>query len=351
MKLKNSVGIVSYGTYLPKYRIKTGTIAAAWNRAAKEVVKSLGINEKTVPAADEDTVTIAVNAASFALANLGKMVAIGAVYTGSESHPYAVKSTSAIVGEALGIDNRYTAADLEFACKAGSAAMQMVSGMVSAGLIEYGLAIGADVSQSRPGDALEYSAAAAGTAFIFGDKEKEIIARVLYSTSFTSDTPDFWRRELQAYPRHAGRFTGEPAYFRHITNAVRNILEESGMKITEFDHVVLHMPNAAFPRQAAKLLGITENQLAAGFLVPELGNSYSACSLTGLSAVLDIARPGEKILMCSYGSGSGSDAFIFEVTPVINNISRVTTVTEQMGNKVYLDYATYLSRLKMLKLD
>lgn len=351
MKLKNPVGIVSYGSYIPKYRIKTETIAIAWNRLPKELIKSLGILEKTVPGADEDTVTIAVNAANDAMANMGKKVDIGALYTGSESHPYAVKSTSAIVGEALGLDHRYTAADLEFACKAGSAAMQMIAGMVSSELIEYGLAIGADVAQSKPGDALEYSAAAAGTALIFGSNEKEILARLLYSTSYTSDTPDFWRRELQSYPKHAGRFTGEPAYFKHIISAVKDILLESEMDISDFDHVVLHMPNAAFPRQAAKLLGVSEKQLEAGFLVPLLGNSYSACSLTGLSAVLDVAKPDEKILMCSYGSGSGSDAFIFETTSALKNYKREITIAEQMKTKIYLDYAAYLSRLKKLKLD
>lgn len=349
-QIKN-VGIVSYGSYIPKFRIKISDIALAWGRNSDDIIKSLGVNEKTVPAPDEDTITLAVNATNTAIQNFSGKLKIGAIYTGSESHPYAVKSSSAVIGEALGIENNYTAADLEFACKAGSAAMQIISGMIGSGLIEYGIAIGSDTAQSKPGDALEFSASAAGTSFIMGSKENEIILKLIYTSSYTSDTPDFWRRERQSYPKHAGRFTGEPAYFKHVTNAIKNILEESGMEISDFDHIVLHMPNAAFPKKIAAMFKITPNQLDKGFLVPLLGNSYSASSLTGLSSILDYAKPTEKILMCSYGSGSGSDAFIWEVTNNITKYKQTYPLKEQIENKTYVDYQKYLNTLKMIKYD
>lgn len=348
-KTKN-VGIVSYGSYIPRFRIKINDIAAAWGKNADEIINSLGVLEKTVPASDEDTITLAVNASTLAVNNFEGLLDIGAIYTGSESHPYAVKSTSSIIGEALGIGNKYTAGDLEFACKAGSTSIQIIAGMIGSGLIKYGLAIGADTAQSRPADALEFTAAAAATAFILGKDEKQIIAKLLYTSSFTSDTPDFWRRELQSYPKHAGRFTGEPAYFKHTSSAINNILEESKMKIEDFNHIVLHMPNAAFPKRMAKLLNITSEQLKAGFVVPKLGNSYSACSLTGFSSILDIAKPGEKILMCSYGSGSGSDAFIWEITENISSYKQGKTLAAQIEDKVYVDYQKYINNLRKIKL-
>ena len=87
-------------------------------------------------------------------------------------------------------------------------------------------------------------------------------------------------------------------------------MEESQMIASDFAHVVLHMPNAKFPLQAAKKLGFTEEQLKLGFIVPHIGNTYSACSPLGLTFVLEKAKKGEKILLVSYGSGSGSDAFV-----------------------------------------
>ena len=106
------------------------------------------------------------------------------------------------------------AADLEFACKAGTAGMQMVMGLVDSGMIKYGMAIGSDTSQGRPGDALEYTASAGGAAFIIGKEKERSIASIIKTVSFTTDTPDFWRREGANFPTHGGRFTGEPAIFQ-----------------------------------------------------------------------------------------------------------------------------------------
>lgn len=127
----------------------------------EDVAKSLNVYEKAVPDLDEDTATIAVEAARNAIlrAEIDPR-RIGAIYTGSESHPYAVKPTGTIVGEALCCSHFHTVADMEFACKAGTAAIQACLGLVRSGMIDLGLAIGSDVSQGAPGDALEYTAAA-----------------------------------------------------------------------------------------------------------------------------------------------------------------------------------------------
>jgi len=350
MKIKNTVGIISYGTDIPKPRIKIKDIAQAWNKDSKSIENSLGVIEKSVPGKDEDTVTLAVNSSKEALKKIDHQIKIDAIYTGSESHPYAVKSTSSIVGEALGIGNNYTAADLEFACKAGTAGVQMITGLVSSGMIEYGIAIGADTAQSKPGDALEYTAGVAGASFIIGSKKEEIIARILYTESFTSDTPDFWRREHQTYPSHAGRFSGEPAYFKHIIGVCKNTLKNTKLKIENFNHVVFHMPNGSFPKKAAKILGVSDKQLKAGFIGPYLGNSYSACSLVGLASVLDQAKPKDKILLCSYGSGSGSDCFIIKVTENIKKLKKNITVQEKIDNKEYISYPEYLKNMGKLKM-
>lgn len=352
MKPKTSVGLISYGTDIPQNRIKIKDIALAWNKDPKTIEASLGVIEKAIASKDEDTVTLAVNATREAIDKLKSPTGckIGAIYTGSESHPYTVKSTSSIVGEALGIGNNYTAADLEFACKAGTAGLQMITGLVSSSMIKYGLAIGADTAQSKPGDALEYAAGAAGAAFIIGSKKDEIIARILYTESFTSDTPDFWRRKHQIYPSHAGRFSGEPAYFKHILSAVGNTLKNTKHKVSDFNHVVFHMPNAAFPRKTAKILGVTDKQLQAGFVGPYLGNSYSACSLVGLASILDQAKPKEKILLCSYGSGSGSDSFILEVTENIKKLKQAKSVQSKIDNKEYISYTEYLKNMEKLKM-
>jgi len=342
------IGIVSYGTYIPRYRIKVEEIARIWGENPDTIKNGLGILQKSVADLDEDTATIAVEAAREALFRARiKACEIGAVYVGSESHPYAVKPTATIVGEALGIGNEYFAADLEFACKAGTSAIQICMGLVNAGMIKYGLAIGADTSQSRPGDALEYSASAGGAAYIIG--KDDVIAEIEGTYSFTSDTPDFWRREGQPYPSHGGRFTGVPAYFRHIVSAAKGLMEKLGLKASDFKYAVFHQPNGKFPTRVAKMLGFSIDQIKQGLLVSYIGNTYSGSSLLGLAAVLDEAKPGDRILLVSFGSGAGSDAFSIVVTDAIEQFDRNPKVWDKVMRGEFIDYGLYVKLRRKIK--
>ncbi|TSC57984.1 MAG: hypothetical protein Greene041619_860 [Candidatus Peregrinibacteria bacterium Greene0416_19] len=303
--------IIGFGRYLPVYRIKTAEIAAHWEQDGS-AISALGVTEKTVPGPQEDSFTMAFEAGRQAIemADIASSE-ISAMFVGSESHPYAVKPTSSMLAAALQIHPFSHCADLEFACKAGTAGMQIVDSMVRAGQIHYGMAIGTDTAQARPGDALEFTAAAGAAAFILGsEKTKHALCRIDVTLSFTTDTPDFWRPNGELYPHHAGRYTGEPGYFRHVREMVKGILAVTGLKATEIDHVIFHMPNAKFPSQIAKEFGITSEQMASGFIVPHIGNTYSACSPLGLTYVLEQARKGQRLLLISYGSGSGCDAFL-----------------------------------------
>lgn len=346
------VGIVGYGSYLPCYRIKAENIANQWGMDPESVKNGLMIKEKTVPALDEDTITISVQAAKYAVQRARiDPKEIGAVYIGSESHPYAVKPSGTVLIDALGIGPEVHVADYEFACKAGTEAMFVAYSHVKSGEMKYALGIGADTSQAAPNDALEYTASAGGSAFIMGSEK--VIAEIEHTYSFTSDTGDFWRREGRMYPMHGGRFTGEPAYFRHVLSAGRGILEKSGLSAKDFDYAIFHMPNGKFPQKAGKTLGFTEEQMKPGWIVPWMGNTYSGSSPTGLSATLDIAEPGNRILLVSFGSGAGSDAFVFKVTDEIKNVQKLAPSLRSMldGFKIYLDYGKYTKHYHKIKMN
>lgn len=335
-------GIVSYGAYVPRYRITPAEIGRVWGSDGESVGQGLNVVRKSVPAPDEDTITISTEALRTALARGGiDPQQIGAVYVGSESHPYAVKPTATVVAQAVGATPHLTAADFEFACKAGTAAIQTCLGLVGAGMVRYGVAIGTDTSQGAPGDALEYSASAGGAAFVIG--RERVIARVLRTLSYTTDTPDFWRREGQRYPSHSGRFTGEPAYFRHVTECAKALFEASGTTPKDYRHVVFHQPNGKFPQRVGKQLGFTEEQMRFGLVTPYIGNTYSGAALIGLANVLDHARAGERILVVGYGSGAGSDAFDLETTEELERFERNHGLPVQyyLDNGVEIPYAVY----------
>jgi hydroxymethylglutaryl-CoA synthase len=317
----NSVGIVGYGAYIPRFYMDPAELNSG--------AQGLGLEKKALALWDEDSVTMAVEAGREALRTAAIEAGdLGAVYVGSESPPYAVNPMSTIVADVLGVGNpsasfdgakdkrsgqaEYRAVDLQFACKAATAGLQMAMGEVASGHHHYGLVIGSDKAQAKPGDVLESSAGAAAAALVVG--RGKILARVLGTLSVTSDTPDFWRRGGQQYPQHGGRFTGEPAYFAHVVTAGKKLLQQMEFGATDLTYAVFHMPNGRFPLEAGKRLGFTASQIEPFMTIREVGNPYSASALLGMVALLEVLQPWERALIVAYGSGAGADAILLEGT-------------------------------------
>ncbi len=333
-------GIVGYGVYSSKFRIKEGRI------------------ERAVPFLDEDSITAAVEAGKMSLIHSGiDQRLVGKVYVGSESNPYAVKPIASKVAQVLKLGEEcqaegvqcVDAIDTEFACKAATSMFKDAASLVyyPDSTESYAMVVGTDNSQSaprgEPGGELDLFVGYGSCALIFG--KCDVIAEFEGWSSITSDTPDFWRRDTQPYPSHGGRFTGEPAYFKHVAKAVKKLMDRLKLKPQDVDYFVSHQPNAAFPTRVAKNLGFKEEQFLPGLQVAKFGNTYSGCSPIGLAAVMDIAKPDERILMGSYGSGAGSDAYSFITTSQLfdKRHRQKFTIGHQADSKFieYVDYATY----------
>ena len=167
-----------------------------------------------------------------------------------------------------------------------------------------------------------------------------------------TDTPDFWRREHANYPSHGDRFTGEPAYFKHVTGAAERMMELLGTTAADYRWAVFHQPNVKFPERAAKLLGFSKEQIAPGLLSGRIGNTYSGSTMIGLTAILDVAEPGDRILMVSYGSGAGSDAFDLTTTDRLAEVrGRATSTETYIARRTPIDYATYTRFREKLKMN
>ncbi len=335
-------GIVGYGVYTSKFRIKEGGI------------------ERAVPFTDEDSITAAVEAGKFALIHSGVDSAhVGKIYVGSESNPYAVKPIASKVAQVLKLGEEdgdvqgVDAVDTEFACKAATSMFKDAAALVHypGSGVQNAMVIGADNSQAAPrgcpGGELDLFVGFGAAAFVFG--KRDVIAEIEGWYSVTSDTPDFWRRDGEPFPMHGGRFTGDPAYFKHVKKSVTKLMDKLNIKPDDVDYFVPHQPNAAFPVKVAKDLGFKDEQYACALQVTRFGNTYSGCSPVGLAAVLDIAKPDEKILVASYGSGAGSDAYLLRTTGQlpdkrIRQKVNVKTLTDNPFAQ-FVDYTTY-RRLK-----
>lgn len=291
--------IISYGVQIPKTRIKT-----------EQLTRSIASDA-------DDTTTLATLAAKKALQ--GKIPK--AIYLGSESHAYSVKPTSAIVAKQLALPSDLFAVDLEFACKAGTAALYAASNHS-----DYTLAIGADIGAAKAGDALEQTVGSAAAAFLLGPEE-EAIATIDYKTSLTNETPDFWKNHDSDTPDHTGRFTSF-TYQNLVTETIQKLLNETNSKLADYRFVILHTPNLKLPNQ---IPGINPNQLLNTQIAAQIGNTLSANTLIGLAAALDQANPNDKILVCSYGSGAGCDAFVITATQNIQNYNPVQSVNNAIA--------------------
>jgi hydroxymethylglutaryl-CoA synthase len=347
MKPDKPVGIIGYGSYVPRYRIAGKEIARVWTDGQGGVP----VPQKSVPGPDEDTITMSIEAGRNALKRAGVPGSVlRAVWVGSESPPYSVKSSGTIVSEALGTSPWISAADWEFACKAGSEAFTAGIAMVGSGMADYVMAIGADTAQGKPGDALEYTASAGAAAMVLG-KAEDSLAQIEATLSYVTDTPDFFRRSDRPYPVHGQRFTGEPAYFHHVRTAAQQLLDDLGRTPKDYTYAIFHQPNAKFPQTIAKQLGFTDEQTKPGLLSPHIGNTYSAIVMLGLCATLDVAKPGDTIFLTTYGSGAGSDAYSLVVTDaLVERRNKAPFTASYLARQEMVDYAMYVKWRKELVL-
>lgn len=300
-------GIVGYGTALPsKYEVNPA------------IGKSLGVLSRTIPNEDEDAVTLATAAGNQILQHFSmeKRKEIGVVYIGSESHPYAVKSSAGLVAHNLNLSPWIAVADFQFACRAGSQAMLAGYGLIKSDHSTLALVGGSDTAQAAKNDVLRYTAAA-GAGLVLLGKGSAVLAEIVDVVSYTTDTPDFWRRPGEEHPQHGGRFSADPGYMHHVVTASKEILNRNKIKTSDINWAGFHTPNGKLPMIAAKKIGFTSSQLENSMPATYLGNTYAAAVFMVLTSILDQADPNQLILLTSYGSGAGADAWLLRTTSAL----------------------------------
>jgi len=338
---ESAAGVAGWGVYLPRARVRCSEISSTWG-FQPDIAESLGMVEKTVAWLDEDAITMGIEAAKNALKRAGVSgSSVGAVFFGTESKPYAVKASASVVAQAVGAAPKTMASDLEFACRAASEGLRASIGLVASGMVEYALVVGSDTAQANPGDVLELTASSGAAALVVGPSSKSA-AVFEASFSYVTDTADFWRRSGSPYPLHAEAFTGEPAYFAHIEGAVRGLFEKTGLRPSDFDYAVFHQPNEKFPLKVAQRLGFSAEKVLPGLVVRYVGNTYNASALLGLARVLELAKPGSRVLLAPFGSGAGSDAYSLLVTDRALEVrDRAPKLDDYLAKKFYIGYAHY----------
>jgi len=345
-------GIVGYGASIPYTRIKVDEIHRVWrNFALSHITDVLKLDEKAVLQPNEDTITLAVGAAQRALEHAAvDLSRIGAAFLGTCTNPYDSRPSVTIVSEALGLPYGIISADLQFAGKSGTTAMQACLGLVRSGMAELALAIGADTINRHtcPGRMAEYAASAGAVAVVLGNEG--VIAEIRGTAAYASDLSDFFRVEGERYIQNIGDGgklypAFEVGMVEHVTKAAEALSAKVGLAPKDYDYAVFQQPYGVIPFVLGERLGYTARQIEPGAIASRIGDCGAASALLGLANVLDSAKAGQKILVVSYGFGAGADAVSLETTPLIERKRPALSVARLLANKSLVDYAT-ASRLE-----
>jgi len=331
--------IIGYGVYIPYHRIKLEEINKAWNRPG-------GRGEKTVPSPDEDVITMGLKAAQEALIHSGISAAqLGAVYACSISSGYCENTVAGQIAYALGAEGDVTIADYALSTRSVTIALQAALDAIASGRIGYGLIVASDKLIAGPGSELEMLSAAGAGALVLGKEAG--LARIEKIVSHSSGFVGRFRVEGGFPVLEDERFVMKHGFLEHVSKAFEHLSEAMALKDIEavrstFDRVVLQAPDLRWSSRALAKLGLAPEKLVS--TASQIGYAGCASFLIDLSAALDQAKKGEKILAISYGPG-GSDALAISVQGT--KIEK-KSVAEWIAQKDHVNYATYLRYNKLL---
>lgn len=304
-------GITSFGAYLPRYRISRKTISSAMGWFNSVAVPG----EKAVANYDEDTVTMAVAAAVDCLDGLSRDISDG-LYLATVTPPYKERQDAGIVATALDLRPDMRTADFTDSTKSGTSALLAGCDAVKAGSAKNIIVCASDCRLGKAGSFEEANYGDGAAAFLLGDTG--VIAGLQGSFSVSYDFMDRWRTEDDRFVHSSeDRWIRDEGYTKFIPQAISGLLKKYGLGVQDFARVIYP---CLYPREYAaigKLLGLEPSQMQQEIL-STIGDAGTAHPLLMLTAALEEARPGEKILVASYGNGS--DALFFEVTEEIDKM-------------------------------
>ncbi|OGO30137.1 MAG: hypothetical protein A2Z29_07530, partial [Chloroflexi bacterium RBG_16_56_11] len=328
-------GIVSYGAYVPLRRLGPGT--RGWNAPV----------EKAVAGWDEDSLTMAVAAASDCLGDTDRGIVDG-LYLATTTTPYAEKLVATTAAWALNLHPGILTADLTDSLRAGTGALRIAADTVKAGSAKKVLVTAADLRPGAPGSGLDQGFGDGAAAFIVGDND--VIASIEASVSLNNELLDVWRASGSGYVRTwEDRFVFEEGYLKILPLAIKTLLEKSGASIKDISKAVFYAPDQRRHRQMAGMLGLKPEQVQDPFF-EKLGNTGTAFSPMLLVAALEDARPGDKILLASYGDGA--DVFLLQITDKIAGLKGRWGVKRSLASKMMMrSFDEYLACREFARSD
>lgn len=324
------VGIKEIAVHLPYYRLTKEAIGSAWGAKG-------GTGERRVANFDEDSITMAIEAGFKCLKQNGRDHIKG-LYFASTTAPYWEKQCSGICAGVLDLPPDIRTSDFGGSTRSGTNAILSAVDAVKGGLGDV-LVLTADCRPALPRSNLESLFGDAGAAILLGDSD--VICDFRDSYSIWDDITDVWRMDKDDFVKTwEDRFVVQMGYEKNLERSVKTILERNNLKAEDIDKVVFYGPDSRSHKRMIRRLGFKPEQVQDS-LLDKIGNTGSPQVLIMLAAALSDAKPGHKIIWANFGSGS--DAFLLEVTAEIEkrDISLTNVLPLDVGEE--LSYQKYLA--------
>lgn len=305
------VGIVSYGAYIPYYRLDYQDIGKAWGTA-------LPPGERAVANFDEDSITIAVAAGLDCLQGIDRNTVDG-LYFASTTSPYKEKQSAALIASAVDLRRDIVSVDFANSLRSGTSAMAAAINAIRGGSAKRVLITAADCRLATPQSSLEYTLGDGAASVLLGDSD--VLATIEQGYSISDEILDYWRCDTDAYIRSwEDRFVFQKGYTEVVQEAISQFIKKHNLSPKDFSKVVYYAPDRRSHTQMARALGFDLKTQVQDSLIGTVGNTGSAYALMLLAAALDEAKAGDRILFAGYGDGC--DVFSLRVTESIENMRR-----------------------------
>ena len=302
-------GITAYGAYLPRRRLQRSAIAAAntWFDAS---LRGLARGERTMCSWDEDTVTMAVEAAR----DMGPAAQTGALFLASTTHPFAVRQNAGIVADALNLGSDLRTMDVAGSLRASTTALMSALDAAAAGTPA--VVVAADRRKARAGSPMEMLSGDGAAVLQVGAEEE--IATLLGSATVAADFIDHFRASGDAYDyAWEDRWIRDEGWLKLVPQAVAQALAKAGVEPSDVHRLIVPCHLRRVPESVAKACGIPAEAVADP-MMNSVGQCGTAQPLLMLAAALASAEPGQTIVVT--GFGQGCDALVFRATDVIGAV-------------------------------
>lgn len=323
------IGIVSYGAYIPKWRI------------ALDLIIKGALGERSVAGPDEDSVTMAVAAVSECLKGVDRNQVDG-LFFASTTSPFAEKQVATLIAKAADLRDDIITADFAGSLKAGTTALKLAVDAIKAGSARQIIVVASDCRIGALSSEHERNGGDGAVSILLGSEN--VIANLESTASVSNEIYDVWRRSYDTFLNSwESRFELIDGYLKSMRDAVVTLMKKTNLTAKDFAKVAFYCPDGRASKNLAQSLGFdTKTQLQATFF-GFIGNTGTAFPLLLLVAALEEAIQGDRILLASYGNGS--DALVFQVNSNergIKNKKRLGMNGHLQLKRMIPDYLTYL---------